>query len=260
MQQDSSEAGPLDQVWRQSPDDYVPLCEAVFWLAIKGGKVPFCPAAWNDAWEKIKGAWCSDKLEVCGRHNGTGFPQPIKGINIAGVDYVSPFGGHRGGAMHPSFPGPHIDFWPHGLHSTDRVRWEAAGFNDTLYVPGQGKGSWTHLMVLKSAVQCLMAFESVTLPEVASTEPLSIEVPPYTLCEKPPNEPQQRIAWEGAKYRWPDERIPKTTISKITNLINLSINEMRRKGKFPADLEGDLRPDGKVNRDAVNRLLGIRRN
>jgi len=25
-------------------------------------------------------------LEVCGRHNGTGFPQPIKGINIAGVD------------------------------------------------------------------------------------------------------------------------------------------------------------------------------
>src|SRR5262245_55929667 len=167
MQQDSWEAGPLDQVWRQSPNDYVPLSEAVFWVAIKGGKVPFIPDAWHNAWEKFKGAWCSGELEVCGRRNGSGFPQPIQGINIAGVDYVCPYGGHQGGVTHPSFPGPHIDFCPHGLHGTDRAKWEAAGLNDILYVPRQG--GWTHLMVLKADVRRLFGSSSADPAHLAPT-------------------------------------------------------------------------------------------
>lgn len=134
----------------------MPLFEAVYWVATKGGAAGFDVAIrqiWDNAWAEVVASWRLNTLVVTGRPARGGFPEKIGGENVADVKVIHPWNVDLF-VDHPvSGARPYI----RSFGRNDAESWEKKGFDDQLCTYAKKHG-WTHLQVLKADVQRLWPF------------------------------------------------------------------------------------------------------
>jgi hypothetical protein len=230
----------------------IPLFEAVYWIATKGGGAGFDPSAdqqvWRQAWTKLIDAWRCGRLTVTGRPANGGFPETIRGERIVGVMIIHPYSVDPVGDP-VSGTGPYIQCFGR----TDNDHWERKGLNDQLYMPGKTLG-WTHLLAKADELKALWPFERIE-PErtnlmtrndpgggAASSEehPLGLIHPKTIPATQLPAGPDPKCKKRGptpgsiARYKGKDEALFP------------SIDKLRSEGKSVHAAAQQLAQEGKV--------------
>ena len=167
----SEEVGPP---MRPEGGGFMPLSQAVYWIATKGGLITIenieDKNAWQGAYRDVLDHIASGEVEIIGRRNGYGTPTKIEGYRFSGISVDYPFSDTPDEILFGDEP--HVRCYPF----IDEEHWRRE-FNDKLMVD-RSLPEFTHLEVKKSDVARLWPFAPPTPADLSTSGNTAVKTGP----------------------------------------------------------------------------------
>jgi hypothetical protein len=168
----------------------MPLSQAAYWIASKGGTAPFDfreQPRWESAFKQLMARISSGEVAVIGRAHGAGLPTAVDGANFAAIAVDYPYS--ESPIELVCCERPHVQ----SCGVIDHDDWER-GANDKLYGDDRRRPEFTHLQVRNADIARNWNFAR------------SVEICGAKPTDKPP--PMQARIRDVAQRLWPDGTVP----------------------------------------------------